>query len=309
MMRSRPFSSALTSFTIPECRANRCWLTPPSKKRIWFLRYRVGRNTQPILASCSLERERNKEVLSTGQSAHPGPIRFSSRAKLGPDGSARLSILFWILCMGPIPSGGAGHGTRNGFDPLGAHRLGPGNRRAQCSIENELSAHSQRSGDAEQYGVVIKFCQSEMVEQRTGDCVHIGPGIFGLTLLFQYAGDDGEDAIDDPENFVVRADSLAELVKSCEARIRDPQHSVAIPGDDVSFIERVPGVLAQLLVGRNTLEPVANGEHEVQAFLIGQPVERPGQAIEARRNRVVGIGESRAHRVASESADVSALVV
>jgi hypothetical protein len=63
---------------------------------------------------------------------------------------------------------------------LGAETLGAFNGSAQSAVDDELRKHSERSRDTEENGIVARLRQTVVLQENTGVCVDIRPGVLGL---------------------------------------------------------------------------------------------------------------------------------
>src|SRR5579875_796057 len=192
------------------------------------------------------------------------------------------------LALATAPMAVRGHGrAADGFEePFRAYRFGASDRCSKQSIQDKLGTHSKCPRDAEEDGIVVELGQTKQVEQRAGAGIHVRPWILNFALFFEDAGCQMVEAVNDPEYLVVRTNPLAEFVYGREAWIGDAKHGMAVAGYYPIAVQGFPDKVAELLVGGHAIESVANFQNEMQAFLIGQAVQRPRKAIHACRDGV-----------------------
>ena len=103
----------------------------------------------------------------------------------------------------------------------------------------------------------------------------------------------------------------AELALRHVARVGLAQHGVAVARDDLAGVEGIPQRLGDQFLGRLDVLAVLLLELHgpVEHFLVGQAVQRAGQAVEAGGVGIVGVGQGRVHQVGGVGRDVAGLVV
>ena len=148
-----------------------------------------------------------------------------------------------------------------------------------------------------------------MIQERPRTGVDIRPRILRLPLLLEHLRDDLVEPVDDPVDRIIRADLLPEIEERREARIGHPQDRVAVARDHLAGLERVPAELPELRIGGRAVELLLEREHEPQALLVRQTVQRTREAVQTGRDGVVDIRESRSDRVRGDRGDVAALVI
>ena len=149
--------------------------------------------------------------------------------------------------------------------------------------------------------------------RETSDLSHtidVGPGVLGLALLLQDARSNLEELRAELEQGVVGQVLEGELALAHVARVGLAQHGVAEARNDAARVEHVPAGLLDLLVGVRRLANVLHhlGD-EAEALLVGEAVERAGEAVHAGGEREVRVRECRADEVHGVRRDVAALVV
>ena len=152
--------------------------------------------------------------------------------------------------------------------------------------------------------------QTVVHEQAPGVSVHVGPRILGLAVLLEDLRHQIEQHTHDGEVLVVGGVFLRELLLRDVTRIGGAQHSVAVAGDDLPAVQRVPEELGQLLPGRHAAAQLfLHTENPAHDLLAGQSVQRPSEAVDSRGQAQVRVAQRGADEVGRMRADVAPLVI
>ena len=196
------------------------------------------------------------------------------------------------------------------FEHGGRQRLGSLDGIAQRPIPGDVGQRPDGATDAEQHRVEGVLGDAVVPLDHAGLGVDVGPGVLGLAVLHQHVGRHLVDHVDHLEQRVVRQVLQAELPLRRVARVGLAQHGVAVARDHLAAVQRVPQRRLDDLGGRLlAAELFHEGLGPAQHLLVGQSVQRSGQAVDAGRQRVVDIGQGRRHQVHGVRRDIARLVV
>ena len=198
------------------------------------------------------------------------------------------------------------------LDPSRRHRLGALEGKTERAVPEKLGEHAKRSRDAKEHRVVVLLRESVVVEEDARVAVDVGPRVLGLAVLGENVGDRLVDRANNLEEGIVGHVLERKLALGGVARIRLAQHSMAVTGDNLAAVERIPrklldGLVRHLLalglkLGLEVHDP---SEH----LLVGEAVERSREGVHASRERKVRVREGGADEVGGVRARVAALVI
>ena len=92
-------------------------------------------------------------------------------------------------------------------------------------------------------------------------------------------------------------------------RVSLPQDRVAVTRHHLAWLEQAPHKLLHLVVGGVEADRLHHLVEEDEDLLVGEAVERAGQAAHAGRKGEVGVGQSWANQVGGVGGHVAPLVV
>ncbi len=99
-------------------------------------------------------------------------------------------------------------------------------------------------------------------------------------MLLQHARHNFENAIHRLEDRIIWHMLRAEFTERVKTRISDTEHRMTVTRHNVAGVQRFPGILLELFLGRCAFELLDRLKHPAKAFLIGQTVEGTSQAIQ-----------------------------
>lgn len=196
--------------------------------------------------------------------------------------------------------------------PLRSDRLGTLERKAKSTIPVELAQTTDRTGNAEQDSVILELSEAIVPKENARMRVDIRVRVGNLSVLLQDARHDLVNGINDLEKLIVRQMLESEFPLASVPRIGLTEDGVAVSGNHLLGIERVPSefsnglgihllALGSELIGQ-ILDPL---EH----LLIGKAMERSGKSVQASRIGQVGIGQSRSDEVGGMGRSIATLVI
>ena len=149
-----------------------------------------------------------------------------------------------------------------------------------------------------------------MLEECAAEGVHVGIWVFDLADCSEDAGDGVEAFSSKIADVVVLNVAVSEALEMHESGISVSQDSMTVSGDDSAFLEGISDILLDdLLAGSLSSVEVLELSEPLEAFLIGQSVQRSSKSVHGSGEGEVGISESRSDEMAGMRRDVSALVV
>eukprot|EP00050_Salpingoeca_kvevrii_P005737 m.285352 g.285352 ORF g.285352 m.285352 type:complete len:487 (+) comp11360_c0_seq1:18-1478(+) len=195
------------------------------------------------------------------------------------------------------------------LETLRAHALGALDGEAESAVPGERGEDTKSTRDAKENGVVVHLLEAVVLEEDARVGIDIGPWVLGLALLEEDWRNNLVEASNELDKLVALHVLEGKLALAHVAGVGDAKNSVAIAGDDLAAVERIPDVLLDLViggVGANLLGHLGDPDKDL---LVGKAVKRASQTAHASGERKVGIGERRANKVGGVSADVAALVI
>ena len=139
--------------------------------------------------------------------------------------------------------------------------------------------------------------------------VDVGPRVLDLAGLHEDGRNDAVQLRHQLEHFIVRQMLQSKFTLTSVSGVSLSQNSVAVARNHLSGLQQPPAVFFELFVGGVQPDVFDHFGKEHQDFLVGQPVERTGQAAHAGGERQVRVGQRRAHQVSGVSGNVAAFVV
>lgn len=196
------------------------------------------------------------------------------------------------------------------LEAAGGHRLWPFEWETEGTVPGEGREDAHGTGYAEENRVVVHLGEAVVLEEDARVGVDVWPRVLGLSVLLQDVWDKAEDLLDKVDVVVVLDVLLGKLLLADEPWVWNLKDGVAVAWDDASGVEERPGVVDELLVGRGFSAHLLDGTFdEDQHFLVGQAVERAGEAVQGGGEGQVRVREGRADKVARVGRDVAAFVV
>mmetsp|Transcript_942 Transcript_942/g.2557 ORF Transcript_942/g.2557 Transcript_942/m.2557 type:complete len:294 (+) Transcript_942:566-1447(+) len=151
-----------------------------------------------------------------------------------------------------------------------------------------------------------------MREQYTRVRVDVRVGVLGLAVLGEYRGHHLEHGVHKLKELVLGHVLESEGALAHVPRVGLAQYGVAVAGDHLARLERLPREVSDAL-GRDglalLLERRLQPEQPSEDLLVGEAVERAGERVHRRGEREVWVGERGADEVARVRRGVAALVV
>ena len=148
-----------------------------------------------------------------------------------------------------------------------------------------------------------------MGEEDTRVGIDVGPGVLGLASLEEDVRNKVVDLADELEHLVIRQVLQGEFTLSSVARIGLAEDGVTVTGDNLASLQGAPDVLLDSLVSGVFTDLGLHLPQPDENLLIGETMERTGQAVKGGGVGKERIGESRADQLASVGRDVATFVV
>lgn len=163
--------------------------------------------------------------------------------------------------------------------------------------------------DSKQHRLEVLLVETVVSKQDSGVRIDIRPWVLDLADFAEHSGDHALALGDEVDPIVVLDVHGRELGLNNLTRVGLAQHGVAVAGHDAAAAERVVDVLLELRVGRLEPDVLDEALEPVEHLLVGEAVQRAGEAGHGRRVGLVGVGERGADQVRGVRGHVAALVV
>jgi len=151
-----------------------------------------------------------------------------------------------------------------------------------------------------------------MPQQDTRVRIHVRVRVGHLAVLLENARHDFVNGVDDLKELVVGHVLEGEFALAGVARVRLAQDGVAVAGNDLFGIERVPGEFRnRVLVDRLALGVEFGLEFldPFEDFLVGESVEGTREGVETGRVREEGVAQCGTDQVSGVGTGVTSFVV